>query len=136
MIDSTSFRILIVDDEPMLRKSMNVRLSAGGYEVFQAANGKEALESIKQNMPHVIVTDLMMPIMNGAELLTALKSDETTKHIPVIVLSNIDNAENFNSLAGSKVPMGDTKIIRKADMTLNELFDLINQAIALFVIDK
>ena len=132
MSEATNFKILIADDEPMLRKSMSVRISHDGFEVLQAENGKVGFESAKENLPQVIVTDLMMPVMNGAELLARLKGDATTAHIPVIILSNVDNEESFNQLTGNMVSLNGTKIVSKADLKLDELVHLINQALALF----
>lgn len=133
MGNSPSFKVLVADDESMLRKSMCLKLEKGGYEVFLAANGNEALETARENLPHVIVSDLMMPVMNGAEFFNEIKSDDRLNHIPVILLSNIDSADDFKRLTGSDTSLKGAKIVKKADMTLDELVDLVNQAITLFV---
>ena len=86
--------ILIVDDEQYLNDLYTELLTSEGYTVTSAFNGKEALTLIFKNPPQLIILDIMMPIMNGNEVLAALHDEDTTKRIPVIVLTNDINIEN------------------------------------------
>jgi DNA-binding response OmpR family regulator len=80
-------KVIIADDELRLRKVVALHLKKSGIDVIEVSNGKEALNMAKEEMPHVIVLDVMMPELNGLETLKALKSDNSLKDIPVIMLS-------------------------------------------------
>lgn len=80
-------KILIVDDEKDVLILLEKRLSKAGYEVAQAANGRDALTLAKSEKPDLIVLDVMMPDMGGEEVAANLKNDAGTKDIPVIFLT-------------------------------------------------
>jgi len=80
-------KILAVDDEKHIVRLVEVNLQRAGYEVITAYDGREALEKIKSESPDLIVLDVMMPYMDGFEVLRTLKADETYKDIPVIMLT-------------------------------------------------
>ena len=80
-------RILIADDEVHIRRILEHGLIAAGYDVLSAQDGEEAINIMEKGTVDLVITDLMMPRMNGYELTTRLKQDEKTKHIPVIVLT-------------------------------------------------
>jgi len=79
--------ILVVDDEPNMRFLVRVTLESAGHEVVEAYHGGVALERAKASRPDLVVTDLMMPIMGGRELIDRLRSDPETASIPILVLS-------------------------------------------------
>lgn len=80
-------RLLVVDDEPDLLASYEIILAAEGFEVCTASNGKAALEKVGVFRPDVIVTDWMMPLMDGVELITRLRGRPDTGRIPIIMTS-------------------------------------------------
>ncbi len=80
-------RILVVDDEPHIVRLVQVNLEREGYEVLTAYDGVEALEKVAAEKPDMVVLDVMMPRMNGFEVLKKLKADESTRDIPVIMLT-------------------------------------------------
>ncbi len=80
-------KILAVDDERHIVRLVEVNLQRAGYEVVTAYDGKEALEKVKSENPDLVVLDVMMPYMDGFEVLKNLKADETTRDIPVIMLT-------------------------------------------------
>jgi CheY-like chemotaxis protein len=82
-----SKKILVVDDEPDILKVVLFRLNKLGYEVLTATNGIEALDSARENIPDLILLDLMIPVLDGVEVAKRLKSEEETKYIPIIVLT-------------------------------------------------
>jgi diguanylate cyclase (GGDEF)-like protein len=86
--------VLVVDDDPDLRALANVRLDEGGFDVLQAANGSECLALASTHSPDVILLDIMMPGMNGGEVLTALSGDPVTKDIPVVFVSALASPED------------------------------------------
>lgn len=79
--------ILVVDDFSDMRELYEEFLGLNGFRVVQAANGVEALSAARDVKPAVIVMDLEMPMMGGSEAARALKQDERTKGIPIIVLT-------------------------------------------------
>jgi two-component system alkaline phosphatase synthesis response regulator PhoP len=81
-------KILVVDDEPQSVEMLKTRLETGGYEVFSACCGKEALEAVKKNKPDLILLDIILPDINGFQVCKAIKSNKATKDIKVIVCTN------------------------------------------------
>ncbi len=84
--DKDQFSIMVVDDNPEILDYLEMIFS-DGYEVVKAENGMEALIYIKDNLPDLIISDVMMPEMDGVELCKAVKTDINTCHIPFILLS-------------------------------------------------
>jgi two-component system alkaline phosphatase synthesis response regulator PhoP/two-component system response regulator VicR len=80
-------KILAVDDERHIVRLVQVNLERQGYEVVTAFDGKEALEKVQSEQPDLIVLDVMMPYMDGFEVLQNLKRDPSTRDIPVIMLT-------------------------------------------------
>jgi CheY-like chemotaxis protein len=78
------FRILVVDDEPDLRYILRVFLERAGHEVVVAGHGAEALAAVHAGAPDLVVTDMMMPVMGGTELIRRLRADPATAHIPIL----------------------------------------------------
>jgi two-component system, OmpR family, phosphate regulon response regulator PhoB len=79
--------ILVVDDEKPLREMLAAALEEAGYRVFQAFHGRGALDVIAAERPDLVVSDIMMPLMNGVELCRTLKGNGATAQIPVILMS-------------------------------------------------
>ena len=80
-------RILLVDDDLDLRESLAEALEEAGYTVDRASNGQEALQSLREERPTVILLDLLMPVMNGWQFCQLKKQDQTVASIPVIAMS-------------------------------------------------
>jgi two-component system alkaline phosphatase synthesis response regulator PhoP/two-component system response regulator VicR len=80
-------KILAVDDERHIVRLVEVNLQRAGYQVVTAYDGKEALEKVKSENPDLVVLDVMMPYMDGFEVLKNLKADPSTAEIPVIMLT-------------------------------------------------
>jgi CheY-like chemotaxis protein len=103
---AAGIQILIVDDDPdirdVLQMTLDMLLAEHPHQVLTAGNGKEALEAIRGTRPDLVLLDLMMPIMNGAEFLDAVRRDERLRRMPVIIVSawrsattNIQGAQGF-----------------------------------------
>lgn len=80
-------RILAVDDEKHIVRLIQVNLERQGYEVLTAFDGKEALQKVEEERPDLVVLDVMMPYMDGFEVLQNLKRNPETRDIPVIMLT-------------------------------------------------
>ncbi|HZP97025.1 MAG TPA: response regulator [Candidatus Limnocylindria bacterium] len=87
-------RILFVDDEEQIRKLLAAYLGRQGYEVTLATDGYEALKAIRASAPDLVITDVMMPNMNGFELTRRLRADHRTARIPVLMLSARKEADD------------------------------------------
>ncbi len=79
--------LLVIEDEEHIRKIIEYNLKLDGFEVFMASNGREGLIIAREKKPDVILLDWMMPEMNGLEVLSELKHDKKTEHIPVFMLT-------------------------------------------------
>jgi signal transduction histidine kinase len=87
-------RVMVVDDEPSGLEVIGGLLATEPYELTFAASGPEALERVKRQVPDVVITDLMMPGMDGLALVTLLRAREKTKATPVIVVTALDTRED------------------------------------------
>ncbi len=79
--------ILVIDDEDHIRMVVEYNLKLEGFDVYSAENGSVGLEIARQEVPDVVLLDWMMPEMDGLEVLTELKHDKRTAHIPVLMLT-------------------------------------------------
>src|SRR3982074_458923 len=91
-------RVLFVDDEGQIRKLVQAFLSRHGYVVTLATDGYEALREIKKQQPHIVITDVGMPNLNGLELTRRIRAEAATARLPVIMLSAKKQADDI--LAG------------------------------------
>jgi CheY-like chemotaxis protein len=82
-------KILLVEDSKFLRRAGERALEKAGYEVTTAGDGDEALKIAREQIPNLILLDMMIPKLSGLEVLRALKLDATTKDIPVIILTGL-----------------------------------------------
>lgn len=85
--------ILVVDDDSSMRFLMRTVFEAAGYEVVEAHHGAAALERVKDSQPVLVITDLMMPVMNGRGLIAHLRSNPETAPIPILLISANPNAD-------------------------------------------
>jgi signal transduction histidine kinase/AraC-like DNA-binding protein len=93
LVGEDLFRILLVEDNLDLQRFLYNEMSAT-YNIMLAQNGEEALQIASQNLPDMIISDIMMPVMDGLELCKKIKEDEVTSHIPVILLTAKSGAES------------------------------------------
>ncbi|MDX1628756.1 MAG: response regulator [Fulvivirga sp.] len=96
-------KILLIDDTLSLLDEVKDILSMEGYEVYTATNGFEGLEKTSTKRPDLIITDLVMPEMDGYMLVEKLKSLDKFKKVPIIVLSAQASAENIDKAMGLKI---------------------------------
>ncbi len=83
----SKIKILLVDDEPDILEIMNINLSSEGYQIFTAENGKEALKLADKYLPHLVVLDVMMPVMDGIETCERLRMDDRFQNTIIMFLS-------------------------------------------------
>jgi CheY-like chemotaxis protein len=80
-------RIFVVDDEPDLRYIQRRIFERAGHEVTEAGHGATALEAVRVSPPDLVVTDMMMPVMGGADLIRQLRADPATARIPILAVT-------------------------------------------------
>ena len=85
-----SRKIVLVDDEKLIRLTTSMLLKHNGFETITANNGEEGIEVIREQMPDIVLLDVMMPGMSGWEVLRQLRSDERTASIFVIIFTACD----------------------------------------------
>jgi len=88
--------ILIIEDEEILLGLLQKKLKQEGYNVLVAREGREGLSEMKKQKPDLVLLDIVMPIMDGFEVIKAMKADEEIKDIPVIIISNSGQPVELN----------------------------------------
>jgi len=84
--------VLIVDDDSELRALLVQSLSNAGYRTYEAAHGRQALDRLQTLSPDVLLVDVMMPVMNGVELIRALRADSNLQSIPVVLMTGVNDS--------------------------------------------
>jgi DNA-binding NarL/FixJ family response regulator len=116
-------KLLIVEDEAMLREVYVTLFTLEQLEVYQASNGKEALQQIKENKPDIVLLDVLMPIMGGIEFLQKLKLQQNHPDIKVLVLSNLSDEKTLSTIT----KLGATKYMLKASVSPGQLVDAVRE---------
>ena len=119
-------KILVVEDEPSLQKAMVDVLNINGYETVGAGDGEEGLAMARSLKPDLILLDIILPKMNGFEVLKAIKADETIKHIPVIVLTNLEGSTDIEQA----LSLGAMTYLVKTNYELDDIVKRAKDALA------
>ncbi len=119
-------KVLIVDDEKEIVKAISEHLVWSGFQVASAADGEEGLQQAEAFKPDLILLDILMPKMDGIEMLRQLKKEESTKDIPVIVLTNLDSLEKV----AESVEAGSAQYLIKSNYSVEELEGKIREILA------
>ena len=120
---ANSKKIVIVEDDAILLKALNLELLSNGFEVLSAINGESGLVLIKKEKPDMILLDLIMPKMGGFEVLEALKKNRKLSKIPVVVLSNLSQKADIEKAKN----LGAVDFYEKARTDLNKLVEKIKK---------
>jgi DNA-binding response OmpR family regulator len=118
-------KILFIEDEQALQKTLGDFLREKGFEVIAALNGEDGLRLAGARKPDLILLDLILPKMDGFEVLRELKEEEETKKIPIIVLTNLERMEDVDKA----ISLGATTYLVKASYSLEEVVEKIKQAL-------
>jgi len=87
--------ILIIEDDGFFRELISIKLVANGFEVFGAIDGQDGIDKVKDSKIDLILLDLLLPNIDGFEVLSILKSNPATASIPVVIVSNLDSKEDI-----------------------------------------
>lgn len=88
-------KILVVEDDRVLNKALSIKLTAEGYDVISAYDGKEGIKSAVMYTPSLIILDIVMPEMSGTQMLDELRENRWGKTVPVILLSNLEPSDSI-----------------------------------------
>jgi two-component system alkaline phosphatase synthesis response regulator PhoP len=105
IMENSNIKILLVDDEPDILEFMEYNLKKEGYQVLQAKNGKEAVEIAKKEFPHLVILDIMMPIMDGIEACRVMREIPELQNTLITFLTARN--EEYSQLAGFDVGADD-----------------------------
>lgn len=114
-------KILIVEDDKFLRELISQKLLKEGYDISEAVDGVRAIEVLKTERPDLILLDLILPGIDGFEVLTKIKGDANVAKIPVIVLSNLGQKEDIER----GIKLGANDYLIKAHFTPGEIIEKI-----------
>lgn len=117
--------ILLVDDDLTLLEMYEDRLKAEGYTIVQAKNGEEALSKVREVKPSLVILDIMMPKVNGFDVLKNLRADQEFKDIPIIMLTAL--IQDVDRAQGKK--LGATDYIVKSETMPGEVIAKIKKAL-------
>lgn len=113
----SSPRVLVVEDETALRELYVAWLEMDGYQLLQAADGLVGIETILHEKPDLVVLDVMLPKKDGFEILQEVRRNTKTRHIPVIILTSLD--QSFEKQQGNK--LGADQYLVKTDLSPDRL---------------
>ncbi len=116
-------KVAIIEDDLAIAQMYRLKFEAEGFDVRIAENGKLGLALCEDMKPDIVLLDLMMPEMNGDEMLQKMRSTEWGKHIKVIILTNVGEQEAPEALKQLSV----SAFIVKADMTPRQVADLVKE---------
>ncbi len=118
-------KVLLVEDDKMIIDMYTLKFSQEGFDVVQAENGKDALELAKSQKFDIILLDIILPHMDGFTILKELKSDEGTKNVPVVLLTNLGQDGDVKK----GMELGATDYLIKANFTPSQVVDKVKSII-------
>ncbi len=117
----SGYKILIIEDDKFLRDLLSQKLTREGFKVFPAAGGEEGLRTVSDNRPDLILLDLVLPGLDGFEILERLKKDAKFSSIPVLILSNLGQKEDIDRA----MSLGAIDFMVKANFTPGEITEKV-----------
>lgn len=120
-------KILIVEDEEQLARALEYKLNRNGFETRVAFDGEEAYETLSKDKYDLILLDIIMPKMDGITLLNKLQNTDGYKDIPVIVLTNLGEAEKTSEPTLEKI----TDFLVKSDWSLEDVVKKVKEKLSL-----
>lgn len=119
-------KILIIEDDPLMARLYEKAFRFEGYDVDVAGDGLEGLDKVRNNKPTLVLLDIMMPKMNGLEVLAKLKSDPDTRHVPVVILTNLAGEKDTEDA----LTKGAVKYIIKSEYEPKQVTGMVKEVLA------
>lgn len=117
--------ILLVEDDPFLIDIYNQKLKESGFNVFVAVDGEECLKKLEENVPDLMLLDIVLPSIDGWEILRKMSKSDALKNIKVIILSNLSQKEEVEK----GIKLGAAKFLIKSHYTPSEVVEEIKKII-------
>jgi DNA-binding response OmpR family regulator len=117
--------ILIVEDDDFFRELIAKRLASEGFNISEAVDGEQGLEKIKETKPDLIVLDILLPGIDGFEVLSKIKEDPIVVSVPVVILSNLGQKEEVEK----GMRLGATDYLIKAQVTSDEIVNKVKSVL-------
>ena len=117
--------ILVIEDDKFLRELISRKLIGEGFDVLEAVDGEEGIKKIKEGKPDLVLLDLILPSIDGFEILTRVRDDPEVSSIPIIILSNLGQREEVEK--GLK--LGAIDYLIKAHFTPGEIIEKIKNVL-------
>lgn len=118
-------KIVWIEDDQFLSGMIAQRMNTTGAKLVNVTDGSKAFDVVKDEKPDIVLLDLLMPNVDGFEILRRIRSDDETKHVPVIVLSNLGQKEEIKRCEA----LGIEEFIVKATIGLNEILPRISKVL-------
>lgn len=116
-------KVLIVEDEKSLRELLAFKLQTEGFEVSSAIEGNEALQKIEKDQPQLVLLDLILPGLDGFEVLKKIRENPVTAKIPVVIISNLGQKEEIDR----GLLLGANDYMVKTNFTPKHIVDLVKR---------
>ncbi len=117
--------LLVAEDDQFYANLYRTKLEKEGFGVVVASNGTETLELLRKNTPNLIILDLVMPEMDGFEVLKKLKEEKDLRDVPVIILSNLGQPEDIERAK----ELGVFKYIIKSNVSIHQMVESVEEAL-------
>jgi DNA-binding response OmpR family regulator len=118
-------KILIIEDDRALQNALVEIMEQTGYEVACAFDGEEGLQKLAAGEPDLILLDIVLPGKDGYEVLEAIKKNDGTKNIPVLILTNLEEIDNVQRA----LDLGATTFMVKSDFSLKDVVEKIKESL-------
>lgn len=123
---AVSAKILIVEDDRYISKMYQLKLSLDGFDVQLSENGRLGIAKAKEFLPDIVLTDILMPEMDGFDVIKGLKEDPATKNIPILIMSNLGQEDHIQK----GLDLGAIGYIVKSQYNPQEVVDKIKEVLA------
>lgn len=117
--------VLIVEDDPSIQNLYRTKLENSGFEVLTGNNGVEGLQAMEKKTPDIVLLDVMMPVMNGFEMLKKMRDKKEWEELPVIILSNYGEVDQMTEGFTS----GATDYLIKAEHTPSDVVEIVTDTL-------
>lgn len=118
-------KVLIIDDDGTMRSLYERVFTLEGFTVELADSGKTGMEKVQTTNPDIVLLDMMMPVINGLEVLEKIKADPATSHIPVIVMSNYSEL----SISTRAIQLGADQYLIKSDTDPSNAVEIVRKTL-------
>ncbi len=120
-------KVLVVEDDAILRQALTEFLEADNFSVIVATDGEEAVKFTKNNKPDIILLDIILPKKDGFDVIKEIKEDDNTKDIPIVLLTNLGSLSDIEKA----LALGATTYLVKGDYQLKEVMEKIKEILFL-----